>query len=180
VYICPYLKKYALKNNWWLYIHPTSECSYKNKKVLTTTKYIYIHKNCCPCKSFEQWKCKKEWMNEWSLENNMSSTLTSILLIERFGNFRSNFLSTLTSLLHMEDSVILGQMFPLLNLPLILGRHKICMIEVESHFLSSWASEWTSLFDYMFVSLDETLSRLGPWGKGSTPICCFASNQSLD
>lgn len=81
----------------------------------------------------------------------MSSTLTSILLIERFGNFRSNFLSTLTSLLHMEDSVILGQMFPLLNLPLILGRHKICMIEVESHFLSSWASEWTSLFDYILL-----------------------------
>jgi len=57
---------------------------------------------------------KKERMNEWMqafittkadlLENNMSSTLTSILLIERFGNFRSNFPSTLTSLLHIEDS----------------------------------------------------------------------------
>jgi hypothetical protein len=71
-------------------------------------------------------------MNEASLENNMSSILTSILLIERFGDFRSNFPTTFTSILHIEDWVILGQMFPLLNLRLILGRHKICMIEEES------------------------------------------------
>lgn len=42
-------------------------------------------------------------------------------------------------------------MFPFLNLPLILGRHKICMIEEESQLLSNWASEWTSLFDYMLL-----------------------------